>query len=194
MEFDRSNLEKLYENMTIEDEDEGGVVVAIGEGQEKKESFVLVGRLLTAKNVNFQAMQNVLASLWRPKEGMEVHDIGRYRYSFIFYHKMDLRKVLEGGPWSFEQNILVYHQLKDTEEAHQIPLNSLDIWIQVHDIPIGFISETIMRSIGTFIGTYIQSDPANFDGRWKSFVRIRVTLDIQKPIKRRMKIKREGGN
>lgn len=53
-------------------------------------------------------MQNVLASLWRPKEGMEVNDLGGYRYLFVLYHVMDLHKVLERGSWSFEQNMLVY--------------------------------------------------------------------------------------
>ncbi|KAL8125716.1 hypothetical protein AgCh_013105 [Apium graveolens] len=67
---------------------------------------MLVGRFLTEKNINFNAMQNVLASLWRPKQGLEVHDLGEQRYAFIFYHILDVRKVLEGGPWSFEHNLL----------------------------------------------------------------------------------------
>lgn len=90
--------------------------------------------------------------------------------------------------------MLVYHQLKDIEEAHQVSLNALDIWVQVHDIPKGFISASILKNIGDFVGTYVKSDPNNFEGMWKSYVRIRVTLNINKPLKRRMKIKREGGN
>lgn len=109
-------------------------------------------------------MQNVLASLWRPKKGMEIHDIGGYRYSFVFYHIMDLRKVIEGGPWSFEQSMLVYYKMQNMEDAHQIVLIELDIWVQVHNIPKGFISDPILTSIGTFIGRYVKSDPANFDG------------------------------
>lgn len=117
MAYDRENLEKLYEKLTIEDEEDSGIIVGTEGVQESKESFVLVGKFLTDKHINFQAKQNVLASLWRPKEGMEVHDIGGYRYSFIFFHVMDLRKVIEGGPWSFEQNMLVYHKLQDIEDA-----------------------------------------------------------------------------
>lgn len=45
----------------------------------KVQTHVLVGRFLTEKNINFNAMQNVMASLWRPKEGMEVHDLGNFR-------------------------------------------------------------------------------------------------------------------
>lgn len=76
--------------------------------QQSKESFVLIGRFLMKKNLNFNAMQTVLSSIWRPKEGMEIHDIGEMRYSFIFYHPLDVQKVVEGGPWSFEQGMLVF--------------------------------------------------------------------------------------
>lgn len=47
----------------------------------------------------------MLASLWLLKEGVEIHDIGEMRYTIIFYHPMDLHKVLDGGPWSFEQSL-----------------------------------------------------------------------------------------
>lgn len=189
----KTSLEELYANLSLEEDDEGGVVVGIEEVQEKKTTYVLVGRFLTEKNINFQAMQNVMASLWRPKEGMEIHDIGGYKYSFVFYHIMDLRKVLEGGPWSFEQNMLVYKQVNETEDLQTMELNEVEIWVQVHDVLKGFIYESIMKSMGMYIGKYVKSDSANFDGTWKPYVRIRVVLDIQKPLRRRMKIKREGG-
>lgn len=63
-----------------------------------KESYVLIGRFLTEKNINFTAMQIVLASIWRPKEGVEIHDLGGMHYSFVFYHPLDVQKVVEGGP------------------------------------------------------------------------------------------------
>lgn len=124
---------------------------------------------------------------------MEVHDLGGYKFSFVFYHIMDLRKVIEGGPWSFEQNMLVYKQMKETDDPQLVTLNEVDIWVQVYDIPKGFISEKILKSVGDYVGKYVKSDTTNFEGIWKEYVRIRVTIDIQKPLKRRMKIKREGG-
>lgn len=189
-----SDMEELYAKLTIEDEEEGGVIIGAGEVQENKENFVLVGRFLTEKNINFQAMQNVLASLWRPKEGMEVHDLGNDRYSFVFYHIMDLQKVIEGGPWSFEQNMLVYKQLMEAENPRDIQLNEAAIWVQVYDLPKGFISENILKSVGDYIGKFMKADPANYDGTWKAYVRIRIMMNVLKPLKRRMKIKREGGS
>lgn len=104
-----SSLEEMYANLVIEDEEEEEIVVANKEVEEPKQTFVLVGRFLTEKNINFNAMKNVIASLWRPKEGMEIHDLGGFRYSFVFFHVMDLPKVVDGGPWSFEQALLVFN-------------------------------------------------------------------------------------
>lgn len=58
---------------------------------------MLVGKFLTEKNINYNAMQNVMAGLWRPKEGTEVHEMGGLRYSFVFFHKLDIQKVIDGG-------------------------------------------------------------------------------------------------
>lgn len=158
---------------------------------EQRESYVLIGRFLTEKNINFNAMQNVLATLWRPKEGMKVHDIGGMRYSFIFYHKMDVQKVIEGGPWSFEQATLVLHELKVGEDPGAVQLNGVEMWVQIYDIPRGFLSEKILQNVGASMGQFVKIDPTTFDGGWKSYVRIRVLINITKPLKRRMKIKRE---
>lgn len=51
---------------------------------------------------------------------MEIHDLGGQRYSFIFYHILDIQKVIEGGPWSFKQNLLVFHKLDENEDPHLV--------------------------------------------------------------------------
>lgn len=188
-----TTLEEMYARLSLEDEEDGGVIVAGAEIPQTRKTYVLVGCFLTEKNINFNAMQNVLASLWRPKEGMEVHDIGGHRYSFVFYHPLDLRKVLDGGPWTFEQNLLIYHELKENEDPHLVKLKSMDIWVQIYDLSQGLISENIITSIGNYVGAFVKMDATNFTGGWKLYKRIRVTLDMDKPLKKRMKIKKEGG-
>lgn len=186
------SLEQMYSNLVIDDEEEGGIVVAANEVVVQKQTYMLVGKFLTEKNININVMQNVMASVWRPKEGMEVHEMGGLRFSFIFFHQMDVQKVIEGGPWSFEQAMLVFHQVAPGEDPLLAKLQEVDIWVQIYDIPHGFLSENILRSVGSAIGRYIKSGPGTFEGGWKQYVRIRVAINVEKPLKRRMKIKREG--
>lgn len=95
------NLDEMYAKLRLEDEEAEGIVVGAEKRRHHQQNFVLIGKFLTEKNINFQAMQNVLPSLWRPKEEVEIHDLGGRKYSFVFYHILDIQKVLEGGPWTF---------------------------------------------------------------------------------------------
>lgn len=112
---------------------------------------------------------------------------------FVFFHILDLQKVIEEGAWTFEQNLLVYHKLQTNEDPHLVHLNKMDIWVQIYDLPTGMVIEKVIQSIGNFVGTYVKMDPLNINGTWKQYMRARVTMDINKPLKRRMKIKRKGG-
>lgn len=102
--------------------------------------------------------------------------------------------MLDGGPWSFEQSLLIVNEIKENGDPRETKLDDTEIWVQVYDLPNGFISENILQSIGNYIGVYVKSDPANYDGIWKTHVQIRVKMSVSKPIKRRMKIKRSGGD
>lgn len=125
---------------------------------------------------------------------MEIHDLGNQRYSFVFYHVLDLHKMIEGGPWTFEQSLLVMHKREGQEDPYQVQLNKMDIWMQIYDLPQGMISERVLQGIENFVGVVVKIDPLNLNGVWKPYMRIRVAMDVNKPLKRRMKLKREGNN
>lgn len=73
-------------------------------------------------------------------------------------------------------------------------MDDIEICVQVYDLPVGFISENILQSIGNYIGIYVKSDHANYDGIWKAHVWILVKMSVSKLIKCMMKIKRSGGD
>nr|GMC64407.1 uncharacterized protein LOC109147766 [Ipomoea batatas] len=61
-------------------------------------------------------------------------------------------------------------------------------------MPIGFFSEKIAKTIGDYIGTFVRFDEKNYDGWWKSFLRIKVTIDISKPLLSKMRIRKIGSD
>lgn len=155
MASSHGNLEEMYAILALEEEEEGGVLMGEEDVGRNDQTFVLVGRFLTERNINFPAMQNVLAALWRPRKGVEIHDIGNHRYTFVFYHLLDIQKVVEGGPWSFEQSPLICHKLESMEDANVVPLNRMDIWVQVHDMPTGMLSGKVLQAIGDQVGIFV---------------------------------------
>ena len=92
-----------WENLQI-GEEEIQTVTMEEDGPEVEDSFsnlCLVGRLLTERPMDFTALKRVMASLWRPVKGMFVKELDANRYMFQFFHELDIKRVEEGTPWTF---------------------------------------------------------------------------------------------
>lgn len=58
-----------------------------------------------------------------------------------------------------------------------IPLYHIPMWVQVHDLPAGFMSSVVDTALGNFIGVFMEYDPNNNTGVWRSFMRIKAKID-----------------
>ncbi|XP_062086519.1 uncharacterized protein LOC133792629 [Humulus lupulus] len=155
--------------------------------------WCLVGKLLGGRVADFDALKNVLASLWRPVKGMFVKQLEPNRFLFQFCHEIDINRVLEGSPWTFNRSPVILERLKMGDNPRLIPLNTMEIWVQVYNLKAGFMSDRVLKACGGFIGTFISSCPKNYTGVWREFLRVRVRINIEQPLKRRMKIQNSKG-
>lgn len=85
----------------------------------------------------------------------------------MFYHILDLQKVIDGTPWTFEQSLLLIHKLENTEDPDVVALDKMDIWLQVYDIPSDMLTKKVVQSIGNSVGSFIRMDPTTLNGLWK---------------------------
>ena len=116
-----------YTYISLKEEEEGGLIV---EGDDANESgprtidsrFCLVGRFLTDKVINFLAMKNTMASLCRPRKGVCIKDLSLTLFLFQFFHEVDVKRVLESGPWTFDQHILILKRLKENKQPQNVLL------------------------------------------------------------------------
>lgn len=187
-----------YANLSLHDDDEeGGLIMQeLPENtQEIDYSLCLVGCFLSQKKVNFGAMRDTLSSIWRPVKGVFMEETSTPNmFLFRFFHKLDMQRVIDEGPWTFNQQVLLVKRLEETDQLASMQLTNLYIWLQVHELPIDFNSEHILKSIGDYVGTFRASDPKNLQRLSRSFLRIQVTIDVRKPLKSKMRIKKKGGS
>ncbi|KAM6556617.1 hypothetical protein CsatB_003636 [Cannabis sativa] len=179
----------------IEEEDLAELPVG-QEGEEGgiDERWCLVGRFLSNRMIDFDKMQNILASLWQPGMGMFFKKLEDNRFLFQFYHEVDIQRVINGSPWTFDRMQLIIERLPVGGDPTSLQLNHLDIWVQIHDVKPGCMKETTVRGVGNTLGKFLEKDPKNFVGVWRDYLRVRVTLDIRKPLRRRQKLTHENGS
>uniref|UniRef100_A0A803P4M6 Zinc knuckle CX2CX4HX4C domain-containing protein n=1 Tax=Cannabis sativa TaxID=3483 RepID=A0A803P4M6_CANSA len=60
--------------------------------------------------------------------------------------------------------------------------------VQLHGLKTGFMSEIVVKQLGNYIGTFVESDMNNFMGLWRDYLRVRVTIQVDQPLKRKKKL------
>ena len=101
-----------------------------------------------------------------------------------------MNTMIQNGPWTFNQHILILWRLQETNQVDKIPLNQIALWVQIHHLPVGFHSSKISQNISNYVGSFLEADENNFTGTWRTYLRIRLNMDIGKPLKYRMRIKK----
>ncbi|CAH9129274.1 unnamed protein product [Cuscuta epithymum] len=185
-------LANAYGMLDLEEEDEILVVAPMIQTSAKL-NWTMVGTITSEKSVRFSQFRDIMASVWKPKNGVSITEIGPRRYVFQFYNEEDVTRVVEEGPWLFDQNLIVMSRLKEGDIPMSVPLNKADFWVQVHDIPVGYFTTENAERIGNFLGIFIKVDDNNFSENWESFMRIRVCIDLGKPLKRKLVLQKEEG-
>lgn len=181
------------ENLSLMEEEGGGFVVDVEKEPEQPIdlNICLVGRFLTDRSIRVHIMKVRMAEIWRLGRGVSIKDIGGV-FLFQFFHKIDKERVENGGPWSFENHLLILGTIPAGEIPSQIPLFHVPFWVQVHDVPAGFMSTTVGQHLGNFIGQFLSYDLNNNSNFWKTYMRIRVLIDVRLPLKKEQRLKKPG--
>ena len=163
-------------------------------GGENTFELILVGRFLTDRSINFNFMRDLLSHLWRPGKGVSISELTNQRYIFKFFHVVDLKRVLAGGPWAYDNHFLILQWIQPGEYPNQIPLNSIDIWVQIFDLPSSCMSESVAKQLGNYIGSFLEYDTLNNGGSLKEYMRLRVSMDVRPLLKRGKRLRTPNGD
>lgn len=147
-----------------------------------------MGTCLTDSYVHFPSLRNTLVDLWHPIGGIAIPDIGERRFLFKFFYAVDLKRVLDGLSWFFNNHLLLLREVLSNEDPLTINLYQVVFWIQVHDLPPGFMSEVMGCQFGDFLGNFLEYDSKSLSMGLYWYMQIRVRLEIRLPLKRRKKI------
>uniref|UniRef100_A0A803PDL7 Reverse transcriptase domain-containing protein n=1 Tax=Cannabis sativa TaxID=3483 RepID=A0A803PDL7_CANSA len=189
-----SEIEEETFNLQVADENDDSLRVGgLEEDDGIDPRWCLVGRFLSTRMVDFDIMQNNLAALWQPEMGMFVKLLQPNLYLFQFYHEVDIQRVMEGSPWTFNRMQLIFERLQEGVEPRSLVLNKLDMWIQIWDVRPGCMTATFVENIGNILGSFVETDPKNFIGVWRDYLRVRVTFNIDKPLRRRLQCTKTDG-
>ena len=100
-----NNLENM--KLTTKEEE---VISILNEGRKEEIescSQSLIRKFLTCKPFNKQATQSTLKRAWGLENKVQAVEVEANLFQFKFQTEFDMERVLKGGPWMFDNHVLL---------------------------------------------------------------------------------------
>ena len=122
-------------------------------------SLSLLGRFHTTELINFRAAENHLRSAWKMEgNDLKITDVGDGLFRFKFSMENQLKWVINNGPWSFDDHILLLRRWEKGMTAFSVNFQTVPMWVQVWGLPFDLIYKEAGIDIGQRIGRVIEVD------------------------------------
>lgn len=99
--------------------------------------------------------------------------------------------VMKGGPWSFDNVMIALKTISAGEDPAQVKTWYVNIWIQLFNLPMGYMLEAVGKQLGNFFGEFIEYDAKNNSSIWRDCMRVRIGLDVRNQLSVRRKLLRK---
>ncbi|KAL4303495.1 hypothetical protein GQ457_10G013000 [Hibiscus cannabinus] len=92
--------------------------------------------------------------------------------------------VLKRGPWDFQKYWFALEQADPNRTIHDYSFQHMFIWVRIQNILLSLMTAALARALGASVGKVIMTDTRLEDGNMGEFMRVRVSFDTSKPLRR----------
>ena len=175
--------------------DEKQMEIADGFGKEAVEPKVLV-KVLSERLASVEGLKQSLGPIWCPIRGIKCSRRGENIFLITLLQQSGKKKALDCGPWMFNNDLVVVEEYDPDKSVEEYLFNSVPIWIRVLKLPLGKMNKATGEMIGEKVGVWLEADVGEDDLASGEFLRIKVRIDINKPLMRGLMVQvgEEGRN
>ena len=114
-------------------------------------------------------------------KGFKVRRNSDHVLLFTFENKEEVERIMSNAPWSFDKHLIVLQWYDNEIPIKDLKFDKIPIRVQLHDIPLRFMNKVVAEKVSVVVRTIWQDiDEGEMNGG--SFLRVKVTIDINKPL------------
>lgn len=119
--------------------------------------------------------------------------MGKNLFLFKFATMRDKDRILDGGPWAYNNQMLAFCDFNGELRPEEYRFDKAMFWIRISGLTWNLMSMDMAERLGNNIGSLVKVDHSTRRGSWAEDLRIQVTMDITKPLRRFISIARGCG-
>ena len=147
-------------------------------------SLSLIGKFLTCKPFNKRAAKNTLRRAWGLENSLQIIEVGPNLFQFKFQSEIDMVQIIQDGPWSFDNQLLLLRRWQKGMIVENIELEHASLWIQIWGAPFDMVSPQVAKEVGSRLGIVEEVEWKQRHDDPNFFMRVKVALLIGKPLRR----------
>ncbi|TXG73646.1 hypothetical protein EZV62_002225 [Acer yangbiense] len=152
----------------------------------KKLDLCLVGKILSNKRVNREAFRAMMPRIWQAS--MDIKVVQDNIFLFYYRNQGDRFRILAGGPWCFDNSLLMLEKLSGVGDVNNLAFKMVDFWIQIPNAPLLCMTKEMGTFLGQLIGELVDIDVGATGECFGKYMRLRVSIDVTKPLKRCLRV------
>uniref|UniRef100_A0A2N9FFZ2 Reverse transcriptase domain-containing protein n=1 Tax=Fagus sylvatica TaxID=28930 RepID=A0A2N9FFZ2_FAGSY len=184
------SLEGLWEKFSLSEHESQKVDLVSTTTPPK--SF-LAAKFLTRRALNVEAVARTFKPLWRTDHGFSIRDMNENKLVFVFDDEADRERVMLGEPWAYDKYLVILQRIEEDEAIEEVTFTDTSFWVQLHGIPVRRMNHEVAAILGSSLGKIARVTGGETSVDDGQAMRIRVSIDITKPLCRGRKAKLERG-
>lgn len=166
-----------------------GVEVQIEEALEAAER-TLVGRA-GGKNFSAQFIQNWADHQWQaaPGNSFKVSAVLAKGWFMIQFDKKEMAEWVLAKNWGFGNRPILFKRWTPLFDAQREKVDSFPVWVRAPGLPFFLWVESVFRSIGNMLGTYLETDMSFIETHERAMARILVNLNPDEGLAENIKLR-----
>lgn len=171
-----SPKDEEYEEVTMELKPEKGEHKVLVDS-------MLVGEILTEKSLNRGAVKTIITKAWGNLNGLKITNLGPNLFLFTFKNKEMMQEVMKKGPWFNLNHMLSLQKWKQEVPVTEVDFKWVPFWVKLHGLPLGVMTEKNASKIAEQIGQPLEVEDSRVERYiMRGFIRVRVLVNVQKPL------------
>lgn len=147
----------------------------------------LLVKIITDRTVLEQPFFSAMLKAWGADPAKTITPVERNCFLLECTNETDLNKAIFGGPWSYRGDMVTMKQVLSPNDLKANTLDTIDIWVQLYNVPVHAFTTDGLGLIAGKIGTPL-SLPSEGFVMGKRFVKLKIRVRVNQPLKDCLKI------
>jgi hypothetical protein len=179
-------LTSRWSKLSLSEEEATGFIVheeVLNEIVQRGQNCV-VGKFFANRTLGKSTLRLILMGGWQPSGNLSIQSLGDNLFIMDFEYAWEKSRVLEGRPWVFDGTLFAVEDFDGTIPPTQMEFDKAAFWVRMFNLPLACMGRDLGIQLGGTVGEVEEVDTNEEGVAWGEFLRVRIRINLTKPIAR----------